>query len=483
MAQYLIPTIFLGGAFVLAMTMVLFTIGSLRITKSFHDGLFPWVFYAMFFSNGLAVLLSSRNFLAAGELISESVLSNPLSAWAIRLTSLLALIASADQLAKALSHRARATEARLVFIVAALGFWVSSIAIPTVFAANPTQPQLARFYLITVTVALILLNGQAAQRTIIAIRNASTLFCVVSLLLVVVKPSLVLQTGYGQGFLGPIPRFFGLAPHAIMMGSLTCVGLWSTIYYPFQNKRIQNLVMATLLLVLLLTQAKAVWITFLLTIPVLIAGRSGLPTFHQLASSKHRTTVVVAILAVMGAATAMAILIAFGDVGQKLARFLDSDQGAQVTSFTGRDVIWAVAIEEWKKSPIFGYGLSVFGAEHRASIGMWFATSGHNQVMDSLARTGLVGTIGMLVYTFVLLGLSIKYRKESRGLSMVLIISLIVRMISEIPLSMGILGLDSTTHFLLVCVLAKCIQDNEERAKIARTKGGSTGTLPSLARA
>lgn len=476
MAAFIFPAILLGGAFLLALGSVLFLVGSLRLTNRIKEGLFPYAFYALFFSNGLSMMLSSRNFSLMGEQLQSSMLSNPAAEWAIRLSSLLVLVASVDHMAKALRAPSSKASGRILLVSTFILYWLTNLAIPAVFATHTASPQLTWTYVAAICIGLIYSSGDAATRTLLALRNACIAFTVASLVMIVFKPALVLQSDYSQGLLGGVPRFFGLAPHAIMMGSIICVGIWALIYYPLEKRWQHRVAMGAMAFALFLTQAKAVWITFFLTLPILLTGRNAMPTLTQLASPRWRSLVVACIGVVLVMGMMVALQVMTGSTGQKIARFLDSDQGAQLTSFTGRDRIWAVALDEWAQSPLFGYGLPVFGAEHRARIGMWFASSGHNQVIDNLARTGLIGTVGMVLYSLTLLGLSLRYFRQTRGLSAVLSVSLLIRMISEVPLSVSLLGLDSLPHFMLLAVLAKAIfEDFQQRESNTRLAGGRAG--------
>jgi O-antigen ligase len=146
--------------------------------------------------------------------------------------------------------------------------------------------------------------------------------------------------------------------------------------------------------------------------------------------------------------------ILLGDVGSTVSSVLDTDEGAQLMTFTGRDKIWAIAMEEWHNSPVFGYGPGLFDADFRASIGMPNATNGHNQFMDTLARSGSVGATALVLYAFVLLVLSLRYARATGGLSVALFVALALRSVSEVPLVLFGYGAELFTHLLLIVTLA-----------------------------
>ena len=144
----------------------------------------------------------------------------------------------------------------------------------------------------------------------------------------------------------------------------------------------------------------------------------------------------------------------FTDITSKLASFSDSSEGAQLTSLTGRDKIWAVAFNEWTQNPIFGYGPDLFSDAHRNSVGMSFATNAHNQFMDTLARSGLIGAAALVTYVLLLLALSLRYANTTGGLTVALFVAIALRGISEVPLNLFSYGPEFISHILLLTLLA-----------------------------
>lgn len=453
MAEFIFPAAVLLAAFMAAWGIILGAVGGVRLTSNLRVGVMHCFLYALILGNGLAVMLSTRNYAVSGELFDTQLTSNPIASWAIRLTSLLALIASADQFARRLKDRVNPGNERVFLSITLVMFWLGNILVPSFFSSHPLQLQLSWIYTPILGVGLLLLTPEGGRQCLVYARNAIVVFCAVSLLLIVVRPNLVLQTDYTQGYLG-IPRFAGLAPHAITMGLVACVGIWCLMTEPLRSKFNRRLAMAICLLALFLAQSKAVWISLILTLPVLIFSRRELPSFHGVAKSRYRGLLAIGIA--LGALVLIALVayLTMGGFDQKLAKLLGSEEGSRIVSFTGRDRIWDVALAEWRKAPIFGYGLPLFGREHQIQIGMLFATSGHNQLIDTLGRTGLIGACSLVLYTGGLLYLGIKYRRASQGLSAALVIAIVIRMISEVPFNMGTVGLESISHYLLLVTIA-----------------------------
>jgi hypothetical protein len=134
--------------------------------------------------------------------------------------------------------------------------------------------------------------------------------------------------------------------------------------------------------------------------------------------------------------------------------FFGSREGAQLMSMTGRDRIWAIAMEEWQQNPLFGYGPGLWDADFRASIGMFNATDAHNQFMDTLARSGSIGAAGLVIYAAVLMFLSLRHARATGGLSLALFLALALRSVSEVPLLLFGYGTELYVHMLLLVTLA-----------------------------
>ena len=82
------------------------------------------------------------------------------------------------------------------------------------------------------------------------------------------------------------------------------------------------------------------------------------------------------------------------------------------------------------------------------------ATDAHNQLLDTLARSGTVGAAGLVFYALTLLVLSVRYAKSTQGLSLALFLALALRSVSEVPLILLGSGSEFITHVILIITLA-----------------------------
>lgn len=68
-------------------------------------------------------------------------------------------------------------------------------------------------------------------------------------------------------------------------------------------------------------------------------------------------------------------------------------------AFTGRALVWAESVEVWQQSPAVGMGVNWFldDAQAMGNVAKWaFVGTGHNVVVDTLVRSGLLGIVVLL---------------------------------------------------------------------------------------
>jgi O-antigen ligase len=145
----------------------------------------------------------------------------------------------------------------------------------------------------------------------------------------------------------------------------------------------------------------------------------------------------------------------------------------QVTTLTGRTEIWAVALETWKKSPVFGYGSAMWDDDFRRLIGMDFAYNAHNQFLQSMSVAGALGLAGMVFYTLMLFRYAFAANTATRGLSLALFWVIFVRFFTEAPFNMaGLFSGEFVTHLLLFTVVLTKGRSIHKATYAARAYGG-----------
>jgi O-antigen ligase len=411
-----------------------------------------WAFPAIVVLSGLVVLLSGRDLAESfADLSQAEQVRSPLIAWGQRLLSVLLLVAAGERIVRHIAYRESIPSGALAwsFVV----FWLGTVAAPAVYGSHPLVSHDFAYSLV-LGIAAVLAEPGDADGVIVASRNTLVVFMLIGVLLIPIAPSLVLDATYSQGLFAGLPRLAGIAVHPVSLGMLALTGLLCLWHRPFASRWLN--VPAWLLGggVLFMAQSKTAWISFFLCAVAMIAVRHAGNVWRRVSDpGSTEFGILVCSLFIVLILGVMAVVM-LGGASAHLSDFMESAQGAQLISLTGRDRIWAIALEEWHGNWWFGYGPDLWDPAFRASIGMPNATHAHNQYMDTLARSGTIGAAVLVLYAVVLLVLSFRYARATRGLSLALFLALAMRAISEVPLLLFGYGIELFAHLLLVITLA-----------------------------
>jgi O-antigen ligase len=431
--------------------------------KRESTGYLHWVFPAMLALAALEVLLSGRDLtqaLADLEVTAEQV-RHPVVAWLQRGVSLMLIAASIERIAHHFMHRKAMPSPVLAWTF--LLFWLTTVAAPAVLGANPRITH-EYLYPLLLGLAAVLTSPIERDRILDYTRSGLLVFLAAGLALIPLTPTLVLDPSYSQGLLPGIPRMAGLAAHSVGLGMLAQTALLILWARPFSSRWLNRAAWVLGLSVLFLAQSKTAWIAFFIGAACMLVVRRVPDSVGRLGDPRQSSFAVVACMGVIGVVLAALFSLLVVDLPTVIAGFFDTSQGAQLVSMTGRDRIWIVAMEEWERNPVFGWGLGIWDPVYRAAIGMPFATHAHNQFLDTLSRSGSVGAIGLVLYAVVLLVMSVRYARASGGLSLAMFSALALVSISEIPLTMMSYGTEVFTHLLLVVTLAGAARSSQVHA-------------------
>ena len=433
-----------------------------------------WALPAIVALSALTVLLSGRDLADSfSDLQSQAEqVRSPLIVWGQRLLSVLLLVGAGERIARHIVHREDVPSGVLAWSFVA--FWLGTVAAPAVYGSHPLLSHDFAYSLV-LGIAAVLAEPGDGDGVILASRNTLCLFMLISVLLIPIAPSLVLDASYSQGLFAGLPRLAGIAVHPVSLGMLALTGLLCLWHRPFASRWLNVPAWLIGAGVLFMAQSKTAWISFFLCAVAMIAVRHagnfwrrlsdpGSSEFGILACSLF----IVVILGGMGA-------VMLSDASAHLSDFFESAQGAQLMSLTGRDRIWAIALEEWHGNWWFGYGPDLWDPAFRASIGMPNATHAHNQYMDTLARSGTIGATVLVIYAVVLLVLSLRYARATRGLSLALFLALAMRAISEVPLLLFGYGIELFAHLLLVVTLASAAAASRPATVRHRSRSAAVG--------
>ena len=422
-------------------------------------GYMNWVLPLMVLFAATDVLLSGRDLsMVYSELagLTESGRS-ALMPWLQRAVSVVLLVISVERIANHFAQERAIPSPALAgtFVL----YWVCAVASPSLLGAHRDVSHEYAYPLI-IGFAALLVTTQEIGKIVDTTRDTLFVLMLASVILVPFWPSLVLDESYTQGFLPGVPRLGGLAPHPVAMGLFAQLGLVMLLARPYGNRWINVLAWTLGLGVLFFAQSKTAWIAFILCSLTMVVVRHGGNAWRRMGDPREGAFGILMCLAAILAGASVLGLFLFTDLGGHVTDFLDTEQGNQLMTLTGRDQIWAVAWDEWHAHPWFGYGPDLFDDDFRMAVHLPNATNAHNQFIDTLARSGVVGAAALIAYASVLLVLSLKYAKRTAGLSAALFIALALRAVSEVPMMLFGYGTELFGHLILIVVLAAAASMN-----------------------
>jgi hypothetical protein len=421
--------------------------------KAHSTGLLHWAFTAMLLVGAVHVATSGRDLTQSfSDLQTLSApVRVPAAVWLQRAVSLLLLVAALEQTINHLALRRRLPS--LALLAGFLVFWAGTIGAPAVFGAYPRVSH-ELLYALAMGAASCLAGPAERDRILRAARDALLVLMLAGLAGIAVRPTLVLDPSYSEGLLQGLPRFAGLTPHPVTQGSLAQVATLLLWAFPYSRPWMNRAAWAVAMGVLVIAQSKAAWIAFGVCIVAMAATRRGGALWRRVGDPRRGALGLLVVGGASLAVVALAAALIVGDAAGRIGLFLESPEGARLATMTGRDRIWTIAAQEWRTHPVFGYGLTLWDALYRAQINLPNATHAHNQFMDDAARAGSVGAAALVVYGLVLAVLAVRYARASAGLSLALFLSLALRAVSEVPLSLLGYGTELFVHLTLLVTLA-----------------------------
>jgi O-antigen ligase len=325
-----------------------------------------------------------------------------------------------------------------------VAYFVATVVLNSAFGTYPAFIH-TNYYFLAVASAIYIARAERLDIIVKLARTALLCFLALSLLVAVAKPSLAIQPSYKGWIPGLSIRLWGLGSNPNSIGPLALLFLLLHYMQPYARKWMQVAGVGAALLVLVLAQSKTAWVAGAAAASVLLWHRYG-----RRADGSFSTGFLLFLIAMMISTTLAAFAIDPDRIWQRIAM---TQAGTDIQTLTGRAQIWAAALDAWRTNPIFGYGPTAWGIEHRYRIGMPFAFSAHNQFVQTLSVGGMLGLTTLVVY-FFLLGIgSWRAMAVTRGVSFTFFVIVVMRALTETPLSIGtLLNGDSIAHLILFAI-------------------------------
>ena len=341
-------------------------------------------------------------------------------------------------------------QARDVF-VALLIYFMTSMLFNAAFGHVATFPPISNICFLLVLSSIYACRDQGYDHLIDAARNGLLVLMVASLICNVAYPDMTRRYFDDEIRLPFIDyRFWGLSEHANAIAPMATTLLLLIRYHPFSRPILTWLAFGLTAAVLLLAQSQTSWLATLLVVPAMpIFARLTCPSFL-----KSRLLIVP--LIIIGLSGGVALL-----AGPPNVQWISDTTlaiGDQV--MTGRGRVWQIAVETFLNNPIFGYGLTAWDDDFRHQIGLPWAVHAHNQFLNTLSTSGLIGLTGFLYYFGILMIASARAAKVTRGLAPALAINCVLQSITEVPFDLGRPQLvDNVAHVLLFALVVSSKRD------------------------
>lgn len=441
--------IYFGGAFAAACGIIFGFVSMLQVERRFSDFVVPAVIPLLALGITLSTVLSQRNLSFASfniELISAGSVGS--GGWLLRLVSFTVVGLGAAKIAGYLFKRRqsgpRVTIEGQALYAAFVAYFAGNVLLNAAFGEHPVFIHNSVYPLVIFS-AVYLGRGEPLEPLIRGAKYSLFAMMVLSLSLALIKPELAVQTSYKGWLPGVSIRLWGVGSNANSIGPLAVLTLLLEAMLPARKFLLRLAIVLSALAVLLLAQSKTALLAGMVAAAILIWYRYGrLPNGGV--DIRFLLAVVVALLLV-------GLALNHLNLERIWAKIEASGVGSDITTLTGRAQIWAAALDEWEANPVFGYGLEAWGAEHRMRLGMQFAFSAHNQLLQSLSSAGTIGAASFVVYLFLLVRGALRCAERTGGVSLALIAVILLRCVTETPLTFGtILNGDFLTHLLLFMI-------------------------------
>lgn len=300
-------------------------------------------------------------------------------------------------------------------------------------------------YVPVVLLAACLLRVDRLDRTVETAKWCIFACALGSLGMALVRPDFALSSPYSGWLPGIKFRLFGLAPHANALGPIVLVGLLLELHMPSSRRAVRWAHLGAALLVLLLAQSKTAWVAAVAIALVTWGPLNVLPATHPRLQARAFSRAAITLIVALLSAAAVAVTAAWVDI----AGFFE--RNPSLLTLTGRFDIWAITLEEWRKNIFFGYGPELWSVPYRQALNMLHVGQAHNQFVQTLGDSGLLGMSMLLAFLGSLLFVGIRCFRASRGLVLALVVLLLARCVTEASLrTEGLLTWTTFINVLLV---------------------------------
>lgn len=461
LAQLIFPATYVVLAALAALACIAVGFILLHASRKNISVFFPVMFILMALMGITDVALSGR---ILGQLEGEENMD--LSSVATRLPTklMLALLVGLAVVAvvSSLFQRNRKPAQNGGLFAGLMALYIACAIVPAAFGYKP-QFNLGLIYTPIILYALFVSVPANPVQLIQQIKLAMLIIVLGSLAAMLIVPSVALQHGYSGLIPGFNIRLWGLASHANVLGPVALTLLILEVDTPLKGSLLHRSVLFLGAITLILTQSKTSLIAGLVALLIIFFFHSraylvsALALQTQASGAARKSAAMVAISGLALLTVSILVLTLFIDYLPITADFLNARALHDMRSAAGRIIIWEIAINEGMKNPLFGYGLSIWSPEFRLSHRLLAAFHAHNQLLQIFSVAGFFGVASFIIYFGLLFRAAYRTSAVSGGATICLLLFLLIRSITEVPLQLGaITSGDFLAHLAFVFFLVAC---------------------------
>jgi len=362
-------------------------------------------------------------------------------------------------------------------------YFVTFSIFPLVFAPI-YEFHVSLVYPIFIFLALLLWLQLSSLDPVLVVKQSMVVIVFGSLLAALVWPEMATQPGY----LGLIPgfneRLWGVTASANSLGSVACILLVLEVAEPLKRKWTHLIVLSGAVAALLLSQSKTAIVSGLVGAIVIVCWRLAGDLFRASHAPRNRvplSAVTVGALAIVVTVGGFWLMFADSNLLLNLSRKLDSRAVGDLSTASGRTLIWDVAIKGGLASPLFGQGLGFWSLENRVLTGLNGAVHAHNLFLQVFSRSGTVGLAAFLAFFWLLMRYSIRAALPTRGGSIGVAVAFLMRAMVEVPIQPNsVLGAE---FFAMVAYLFYVMDRGAKPARVAIGARMPTAERPAMLQA
>jgi O-antigen ligase len=299
------------------------------------------------------------------------------------------------------------------------GVWAMALALAIANAYSPSPGAVRYEFYFAVALTAIVLGVPDRLTFAVWARRTLRLVVLVSLGAAVVAPTWAFigegTQGYDRTIFG-VPRLTGLSPHPNALSAIAVAALLFEVGFRFGPRGVRVCAGLAAVACLLLTQSNTGYIAATVGILALLAVRR----------AGGRRVLVAAAIALLGVYVFWPQAIIPGSLRS-------SDY---ISSVSGRTTIWRLSLDEWHRHPLTGYGPSMYSPSYLTSHfpANLQVTNGHDQVVQTLADSGLLGLGGLVLVIAATVLCAWRARRVDGGLSLALAAAFCTFGLTETPL-------------------------------------------------